>query len=153
MPITNKTHPYRVKIGDKIVGFPASMSLKDVEIACQKLSAAERPSRKSASTSEEKRPKTIKSAPKTAPKVTVSSRSTAILGDNGAQATADRLSQLLAQVDPKTASEEEKDEIFQQIIGYRKIARSLPDETRAVLDRKMAAFNNSQVKQKPAKKK
>jgi hypothetical protein len=60
---------------------------------------------------------------------------------------------MLGSVDPKTASEKEKNTIFQNIIGYRKIARSLPDETRSVLDRKIAAFNNSQVKTKPAKKK
>lgn len=63
------------------------------------------------------------------------------------------LSEMLSRVDPKTVSEQEKDEIFNEIVKFRKIARQLPEEQRAILDKKIAAYNNSQVKTKPAKKK
>ena len=135
--ITSEAYPYKVKLGDKIIGFPAEMSLKDVEIACRRLAASD---------SGEKRPKVVKSANKTASKEA--------LGSNTPEEIVARLSERLGSTDPKSISEQEKDEIFQEIIGYRKVARPLlPDETRAVLDRKIAMFNNSQVKAKPAKKK
>jgi hypothetical protein len=110
------------------------MSLQAVEAACKRIHNEQKPT----------------SVPKSRPK---SLKAGSILGANTPGATAERLSQMLGSVDPKTASEKEKNTIFQNIIGYRKIARSLPDETRSVLDRKIAAFNNSQVKTKPAKKK
>jgi len=133
MPLTEITHPYRVQFSSgMVVAFPASMSLQAVEAACKRIHNEQKPAPVSKS-----RPKSLKAG--------------SILGANTAGATAVRLSQILDGVDPKTAGEKEKDEIFQQIIGYRKIARSLPEEQRAVLDRKIAAFSNSQVK-RPAKK-
>jgi hypothetical protein len=42
-----------------------------------------------------------------------------------------------------------KEKIYQGIISYRKITRQLPEETRAALDRKIAAYSNSQVKRSP----
>lgn len=143
MPITATSHPYRVKIGGKVVAFPSSMSLKDVEQACRKLSSEGRPNR----------PKITKIAPKTAPKAAISSKSTTISSGNGPEEVARSLSELLGSVDPNNVSETEKQKLFQHIIQYRKIARSLPDESRSVLDRKIASFSNSQVKPKAAKKK
>lgn len=142
MPITEKTHPYRVQLSpDMVVAFPASMSLQSVEAACKQILDEQRPTKK------QQRPAP---ASKSQPK---SPKSASILGaESTASGVAGRLSQILDGVDPNTASEQEKDEIFQSIIAYRQIARSLPEEQRAVLDRKIAAFNNTQVKQKPARK-
>jgi hypothetical protein len=53
----------------------------------------------------------------------------------------------------ESAEPADNQEIYQAIIGYRKLARKLSPETRATLDRKIAAYSNSQVKPKPAKRK
>jgi predicted transcriptional regulator len=68
------------------------------------------------------------------------------------QTPAIHLGRLLDNVDAKTASEEEKNAVFQAAIKYRKIARQLPEETRSVIDHKVAKFTNGSFK-KPAKKK
>jgi hypothetical protein len=69
-------------------------------------------------------------------------------GDNEAQAVADRLSKTL-----ESADSADNQEIYQAIISYRKLARKLPPETRATLDRKIATYSNSQVKAKTTKRK
>lgn len=66
--------------------------------------------------------------------------------DDEAQAAADRLSKIL-----ESADSADNQEIYQAIISYRKLARKLPPETRATLDRKIATYSNSQVKPKPTK--
>jgi hypothetical protein len=66
---------------------------------------------------------------------------------------AEELSQMLGKADATERDEGTNEKIYQGIISYRKIARQLPEETRAALDRKIAAYSNSQVKPKPAKRK
>jgi hypothetical protein len=90
-------------------------------------------------------------APAAFPAPRTQSKRLSTVPNDDALAVANRLSEML-EVDPKTASDEDKEKIFQQIISYRSIARSLPDETRSVLDRKIAAFSNSQIKPKFKKK-
>jgi hypothetical protein len=65
---------------------------------------------------------------------------------------AEELSQMLGKAGDTEQDEGTKEKIYQGIISYRKIARQLPEETRAALDRKIAAYSNSQVKPKPAKR-
>ena len=73
-------------------------------------------------------------------------------GDDEAQAVAGRLAKMLDSVSAKKPDDATSQQIFQQIISYRKLARQLPDETRANLDRKIAAYSNGKVKPKPAKR-
>jgi hypothetical protein len=67
-------------------------------------------------------------------------------GDDEAQAVAGRLAKMLESAEP--ADEAAKGKIFQGIIRYRKIARQLPEETRATIDRKIAAYSNARVPKK-----
>jgi hypothetical protein len=69
------------------------------------------------------------------------------------RAAAIRLGRLLDSFDPATASEATKQDIYNAIIAYRKTAKHLPEEQRSVLDRKIAAYSNGQVRPKPARKK
>jgi len=69
-------------------------------------------------------------------------------GDDEAKAVAARLSKMLESADSATADEAAKEKIFQGIIGYRKIARQLPEETRATVDKAVARYSNQIVKRK-----
>jgi hypothetical protein len=141
MPITEETHPYRVKIGDKIVAFPASMSMKEVEAACKRIHDEQNSTNKT-------KPAPV---PKSQPK---SPKPSSILGaDRAASGVAGRLSQILDGVDPATASEKTKADIYTAIISYRRTAKHLPEEERTALDRRIAEYSNSQVKPKPARRK
>ena len=87
------------------------MTMQEVEAACKRINDEQRPTKK----------------PTPAAKAKLENpKSRSILGtDNTGNEVASRLSQILDGVDPKTAGEKEKDEIFQNIIGYRQIARSI----------------------------
>jgi hypothetical protein len=69
-------------------------------------------------------------------------------GDDDAQAIAGRLAKMLESADPATADEAAKEKIFQGIIGYRKIARQLAEETRATVDKAVARYSNQIAKRK-----
>jgi hypothetical protein len=61
---------------------------------------------------------------------------------------AEELSQMLGKADATERDEGTDEKIYQGIISYRKIARQLPEETRAALDRKIAAYSNARVPKK-----
>jgi hypothetical protein len=67
-------------------------------------------------------------------------------GDDEAQAIAGRLAKMLESADPATADEAVREKILQGIIRYRKIARQLPEETRATLHRAVARYSNQIAK-------
>ncbi len=62
-----------------------------------------------------------------------------VLGENSPQAIAGRLATMLDGGEPN------EDAIYQAIIKYRGIARQLPPETRATMDKLVSSYSNSRV--------